>query len=438
MTRTESQAMKLHIEKVVYGGNGLAHIAEGTEAGTVFVPFTLPQEVVEAQISEVHSGFAEAELERIVQPSINRVEPRCAHFGACGGCHYQHGSYQAQLRLKQQILQETLERASLASLPKIEVHAAAPWEYRNRIRLRVTEVDGTMRVGYLRRGSADFLPVKMCPIAAPVLWRAAEALLKLSESSHRWITAVEEVELFTSPDQLTVQMTVFVRREPRGFSALCEDLQQQLPELAGAGVAVMEGEVRGRKSLRIRAGSTWGKDGLSYIAGGESYWVSRGGFFQVNRHMINPLLELVTRDRTGYLAWDLYAGVGLFSRGLAKNFNEVVAVEAAAEDLMRSFRGKGRRAVAATTLDFLRQAVLQRERPDLVVMDPPRAGVGTAACALLARVQPKEIVYVSCDPVTLGRDLRVMVDSGYRLDELHMVDMFPQTFHQETVAVMRC
>jgi 23S rRNA (uracil1939-C5)-methyltransferase len=277
----------------------------------------------------------------------------------------------------------------------------------------------------------------MCSIAAPVLWRAADALLSLSESSPHWISSVEEVEFFTAADQHAVQMTVFVRNEPKGFSALCDDLQQQLPELTGAGVAVIESETRGRKSFRIRAGSTWGKDGLNYIAGVESYWVSRGGFFQVNRHMIDPLLDLVTHGKSGDLAWDLYAGVGLFSRALAGNFNEVVAVEAAAEDLMRSFRGEGRRAVAATTLDFLRQAVLQRERPDLVVMDPPRAGVGAEVCTLLTRVRPKEIVYVSCDPVTLGRDLRVMVDSGYKLDELHMMDMFPQTFHQETVAVMR-
>jgi 23S rRNA (uracil1939-C5)-methyltransferase len=277
----------------------------------------------------------------------------------------------------------------------------------------------------------------MCPIAAPVLWRAAEALLALNDSSHHWISAAEEVEFYTSPDQRTVQMTVFVRREPKRFAVFCEVLQERLPELAGAGVAIMEGEAGGRKSLRIRSGSTFGKDGLNYIAGGESYWVSRGGFFQVNRHMIEPLLNLVTHGRSGHLAWDLYAGVGLFSRSLAKSFDEVVAVEVAADDLARSFRGKGKRAVAATTVEFLRQAVLQRERPDLVVMDPPRAGVGTEVCTLLARVQPVEIVYVSCDPVTLGRDLQVMVDSGYRLHELHMVDMFPQTFHQETVAVMR-
>jgi 23S rRNA (uracil1939-C5)-methyltransferase len=430
--------MKFCIEKVVYGGNGLAHVTDGAKTGiAVFVPFTLPQEIVEAQIDKTHGDFAEAELEHVIQPSKDRVEPRCAHFGSCGGCHYQHGSYDAQLRLKREILQETLERAPLAPLPTIEVHAANPWEYRNRIRLRVAEVDGTMRVGYLRRGSAAFLPVTMCPIAAPILWRAAEALLEQSDSLQHWISALEEVEFFTSPDQRTVQMTIFVRREPKGFSAFCDVLQQRLPELAGAEVAVMEGAARGRKSLRTRAGSSWGKDGLSYIVGGEGYWVSRGGFFQVNRHMIDPLLKLVTNGRTGHLAWDLYAGVGLFSRVLAKSFNEVVAVEAAAVDLTRSFRGKGRRSVATTTVEFLRQAVLQRERPDLVVMDPPRTGVGAEVCALLARVQPAEIVYVSCDPVTLGRDLRVMIDSGYRLHELHMVDMFPQTFHQETVVVMR-
>jgi 23S rRNA (uracil1939-C5)-methyltransferase len=430
--------MKLHIEKVVYGGNGLAHAEDGAKTGsTVFVPFTLPQEIVEAQVTKEHSGFAEAELVRVVDPSPDRVEPRCAHFGSCGGCNYQHASYEAQLQLKQEILRETLNRASLAPLPAIEVHAGEPWEYRNRIRLRVAEVDGRMRVGYLRRGSTEFLPVQMCPIATPVLWRAAEALLELNDAPVPWRSALEEVELFTSPDQRTVQMTIFVRREPKGFTAFCEALQERLPELAGVGLAVMENTARGRKTVRVRAGSTWGREGLNYTVGGESYWVSRGGFFQVNRHMIDPLLNLVTHGRSGYLAWDLYAGVGLFSRSLGKSFDEVVAVEAAADDLARSFRGRGQRAVAATTVDFLRQAILQRERPDLVVMDPPRAGVGAEVCNLLARVQPEEIVYVSCDPVTLGRDLRLMVDSGYRLHELHMVDMFPQTFHQETVVVMR-
>jgi 23S rRNA (uracil1939-C5)-methyltransferase len=149
------------------------------------------------------------------------------------------------------------------------------------------------------------------------------------------------------------------------------------------------------------------------------------------------LVKVVTAGRKGSLAWDLYAGVGLFSRALAVRFEQVVAVEAVASDLVRSFKGAGKRAVAATTVEFLRGAVVQRERPDLVVMDPPRAGVGAEVCGLLARVSAPAMVYVSCDPVTLGRDLKMLVEAGYNVLELHMVDLFPQTFHLETVVVLR-
>ena len=431
--------MKLHIEKIVYGGNGLAHPDGGEFGGmAVFVPFTLPGETVEANVSDSKSRFAEATLDRVLEPSADRMEPRCAHFGTCGGCQYQHASYPAQIEIKRAILQETLGRAGLASQTEISVHSGEPWEYRNRIRLRIAEIDGKLCAGYLRRGSSDFLPVQMCPIAAPILWRAVSVMLTLGGDAARWVKSAEEIELFTVPDQNKVQITLFLSKEPPiRFSLFCEALHEALPELAGAGVALIEHQSRGRKTQRVRAGASWGADGLSYTVGEESYWVSRGGFFQINRTLLDEFVELVTGQRRGELAWDLYAGVGLFSRVLAKSFKDVVAVEAAAGDLVRSFRGKGRRAVEATTVEFLRKAALERDRPELVIMDPPRAGVGAEVCTLLARVQPEEIVYVSCDPVTLGRDLRVMVDSGYKLHELHMVDMFPQTFHQETVAVLR-
>jgi 23S rRNA (uracil1939-C5)-methyltransferase len=182
---------------------------------------------------------------------------------------------------------------------------------------------------------------------------------------------------------------------------------------------------------------SWGTEGLNYHAADEDYWVSRGAFFQVNRFLVDELVEIVTSGRKGSIAWDLYAGVGLFSRALAKTYQQVVAVEAAANDLAKSFRGPGKRAVEATTLEFLRSAVVQRERPELIVMDPPRAGLGAEVCVLLARISAPEVVYVSCDPVTLARDLKSLAEAGYYLAELHMVDMFPQTFHLETVAVLR-
>lgn len=434
----DSRSTTLTIEKVVYGGSGLAHLPQGaTGRRAIFVPFTLPSESVEVQITAEHNGFLEAELLRILHSSRERVEPACVHFGGCGGCHYQHASYAEQLRLKQAILQETLNRAGLDPLPEIHTLSAEPWAYRNRIRLRLAEVEGRMRVGYLRRGSSEFLPIDMCPIAAPILWRAAETVLSLDGRAQQYLRSAEEIEFFTNSDQQALQMTIFCRRQPPGFPAFCEAVKLRLPELSGAGVVIMEGTARRRKGVALRASASWGAEGLNYSVAGETYWVTRGGFFQVNRYIVDRLVEIVTKGRRGRLAWDLYAGVGLFSRVLARNFDEVVAVEAAAQDLLRTFRGTGRRAVDATTLNFLRQAVLQRERPELVVMDPPRAGLGLEVCSLLARIRPTEMVYVSCDPATLGRDLRAMVDSGYKLNQLYMVDMFPQTFHQETIAVLQ-
>ncbi len=439
--------MKLRIEKTVYGGAGLAHQGEEDSAGrTVFVPFTLPGELVEAQLTESKNHFADAELIEVLEASRDRTRPQCVHYGECGGCHYQHATYSTQLALKTVILRETLDRAGLTGLPEVEVHAGKPWGYRNRIRLRVAEIDGVLRVGYLRRRSNDFLQVTMCPIAAPVLWRAAEALLNLGEDvdATRWLRAAVEVEFFTSEDERALQMTLYVRQKLdsrliAGFDTFCERLRVLLPELVGAGAMLLrpEGSQQGRRIERPRPVTAWGIEGLSYTAAGERYWVSRGGFFQVNRFLVDELVGIVTGGRRGTLAWDLYAGVGLFSRALKKGFGEVVAVEAAADDLATTFKGPGKRAVAATTVEFLRGAVVQRERPELVVMDPPRAGLGAEVCGLLGRVQAREMVYVSCDPVTLGRDLKALVDFGYAIHELHLVDMFPQTFHQETVVMLR-
>lgn len=427
--------MRLEIEKLVYGGNGLAR----HEGGIVFVPFTLPGEIVEAIPSQTAAN--EAHLQQVITASPDRVTPRCEHFSVCGGCHLQHASYQAQLQIKQQILEETLERAGIAAPPPIAIHASEPWQYRNRIRMRLSRRDGRLRAGYLRRGTTEFLPVRMCPIAAPLLWRAVEQLLALEGETARWIEAAEEVELFTNHDLTRLQLTLFLNKQPQGsprlFDRLCEALQSKLPELAGAGAMLLDNAGRNRKTQRFRPGPTWGVPGLNYTVGEESYWVSRGGFFQVNRTLLEKLVTLVTANRSGSLAWDLYAGVGLFSRVLAKSFAVVVAVEAAAEDLQRSFRQPGCSAVSSTTVDFLRRAAVERDRPDLVVLDPPRAGVGSEVCTLLGRIRPATIVYVSCDPTTLGRDLAQMVDSGYKLCELHMIDLFPQTFHQETVAVLR-
>ena len=433
--------MKLQIERAVYGGAGLAHETEGEGAGkAVFVPFTLSGEIVEARLLELKNGFAVASLLQVLTASEDRVPPRCDHFGQCGGCQYQHAAYPAQVQMKVAILQETLERAELTAVPDIQMHTGEPWAYRNRTRLRVAALEKTLRVGYSGRGSNEFFAIHECPISAPLIWRAAEALLQIAaenSTTARLLRDAVEVEFFITGDEKKLQMTVFMQKVHPGLDALCERMQDLVPELAGAETSLVPSSETKRRVQKPRTLQSWGASGLNYPVAGENYWISRGGFFQVNRFLVDELVGIVTAGRRGAVAWDLYAGVGLFSRVLARAFQQVVAVEAAANDLSRSFKGPGKRAVEITTVEFLRSAVVQRERPNLIVMDPPRAGVGAEVCALLARIAPPEIVYVSCDPVTLARDLKMLAAAGYNVVEIHMVDMFPQTFHLETVVILR-
>ena len=424
----------LRVETMAYGGDGLARNAAGA---LVAMPFTLPGEL----IAMTSSG----ERLRVLESSPDRVEPACEHFGVCGGCQYQMAAYPAQLAAKAGILRDLFEKAGLTKLPPVQVQGSPePYGYRNRIRLRVGHAEAEFRLGYNLRGGREFLPVRMCPIAAPLLWRAAEAVLRIAENSAegaRWLRIASEIELFCTSDESRVQVTLFCPGKPAGetasFSRLAEALSRELPEISGVGAMRVDRQ-SGRALDTVAA---WGAPGMPYTVGEEIYWVSRGGFFQVNRFLLPTLVNLVCGERSGGLAWDLFAGVGLFSRVLAERFEAVTAVEAnatACKDL-RSALGKlgpHHRAVEATTVDFLRRAALERERPELIVLDPPRAGAGEEVCALLTRIAAPEMVYLSCDATTLARDLGFLTRSGYRVSALHLIDLFPQTYHVETLAIL--
>jgi 23S rRNA (uracil1939-C5)-methyltransferase len=416
---------------MLYGGDGATAAGERS-------PFVLPGELV--------SRDGGGEL-TILESSADRIAPACAHFGACGGCHYQHAEYPAQLRIKEAILRDIVGSHGLTETPKIEVHSGPEWRYRNRIRLRVGEVDGELRAGYNRHGATGgeaMLPVAMCPVAAPLLWQAATAVIELAKSEpavRGWLASAVELEFFTNADETALHLTLFTRGTASGgFAELCAALQRRVPQLTGAGVAMLpkRPSPQGRRFEPVKAGAQWGAAGLLYQVDGYGYWVGRGGFFQINRYLLPTLAGLAAAGRTGEIAWDLYAGAGLFSRALTKSFGRVTGVEAAepAAGGLAAALKPPHRALAMTTLDFLQAAVVQRERPELIVMDPPRAGLGAEVCGLLGRIRAPEMVYVSCDPVTLARDLKLLVGSGYRIAALHLVDMFPQTFHMETVAVL--
>jgi 23S rRNA (uracil1939-C5)-methyltransferase len=427
-TPTQSAPHQIvQIEKPIYGGAFLTHL----DGKAVFVPLTLPGEQARVRISEDKRGYSTAEIEEIIAAAPERIAPICRHFGACGGCHYQHTSYETQLAFKQAILRETLERGGVQAPEKIAVLSAEPWAYRNRIRLAF---DATGNPGYRGRRSHAVIPIAECPIAAPLLLKAAKATAEVARKSAPSLRPTE-ISLFCNAGETALLASIFTAGAARsGFEDLARALSEQIPALKGAELVT-----EGRREHPPRTVAQWGATSLTYHAAGFDYRVDHGAFFQVNRWLVDALVERAAASHRGALAWDLFAGVGLFARKLTASCARVVAVESAPSAtaaLAENLRGTTGSAVRASTLDFLRRT-RKAERPDLIVVDPPRTGLGAEITTLLADISTPALTYVSCDPATLTRDLRALIASGYSIQSLTIADLFPQTFHLETVVQLR-
>lgn len=431
------------MEKLIYGGDGLARLPadEQGRRKAVFIPFTLPGETVSVAVEQEKPGFARAAIAKILAPSPERIVPRCGYFQQCGGCHYQHTGYGFQLQSKAAILRENLQR--LGKLPlasEIPVHSASPWSYRNRVRLQVRAQSWSFALGYRKRSSHELLPVESCPISSPLINRAIETVWRLGRAG-QVPEQLREIELFANHDDS--QLMVEFYSDPRGSApereragkSFAARLREELPEVTSVD-GLASATVRGSPAA---AGVTveWrlGSEQFSYQTAAGRLRVSGGSFFQVNRFLIDELVALVCGGRSGKTALDLYAGVGLFSAALGASFDHIEAVESSqssVNDLQYNCppNGKARR---ATVEEYLASRA-ERFRPEFVVVDPPRAGLGERVARSLGTLAAARLTYVSCDPATLARDLAVLTAAGYRLEKLHLVDLFPQTYHIETVA----
>jgi 23S rRNA (uracil1939-C5)-methyltransferase len=439
-TPSPSSSIDVTIEKLVYGGDGLAH----HEGATVFVPFVLPSERVTAELVERKKDFVRVRLSRVIEASADRTAPACLHFGICGGCHYQHIRYEAQLRYKSEILRETLRRTGkIGWTGDIKTHASEAWRYRNRAQWKVRpwaaigEEGGPSRagpigIGYFRAHSASLCAIHDCPILSPVLLKVL-LTLRGALAAGSLPREVREVEAFTNEDpggaNPRVLLTLTVSGFPSRVAEHAKNIQEMIPE---AESLLVHDPRQGRMEL-------FGPGFLSYQCGGRSFRVGHFSFFQVNRHLAEELArEAADAETGGELAIDLFAGVGLFALPLAEHFQRVVAVEsnpAAARDLEVNARGNP--AIDIRTADVEEFLHKFRAVPDLVIVDPPRAGLTPRTVRHLAQIAPHRITYVSCEPPTLARDLRSLLEGGYELSSVDLFDLFPQTFHMETVAQLR-
>ncbi len=419
--------MDITIEKLIYGGEGLAH----HDGSTVFVPFVIPAERVSASPVEQKKKFIRARVERVLEPSPERAIPPCPHFGICGGCNYQHIPYEAQLKYKTEILHETLRRIGRIEWPgEIAAHASPPWGYRNRARWKIRPLGeanaSALGIGYFRANSTALCAVEDCAILSPLLLKTLLAL-RGALADGALPPELREIEAFAGANDSKLLVTATFAGFPSRGAELAEKFRRILPEIES-----LLFHDPGRERMEL--------DGPGFVeceAGGSIYRVGHFSFFQVNRFLVDELIrEVVETEEGGRLALDLFAGVGLFSVPLAKRFERVVAVEsnpAAARDLESNVSQHSGRTIEVRTAEVEQFLQKYRERPGFVLLDPPRAGLEPEAVKHLARIAPDRITYVSCDPPTLARDLAALEKSGYEISEVRLFDLFPQTFHMETV-----
>jgi 23S rRNA (uracil1939-C5)-methyltransferase len=389
---------EITVDKLVYGGGGLGRL----DGRAVLAPFVLPGERVRAEAISEKPGLLHARLLEVLEASPERVAPPCPYFGRCGGCHYQHAPYARQLELKRAILEDQLRRIGKLEPPgEIAVVSAEPWHYRNRVQLHITSAG----LGYREAQSHKPCPVEQCPIASPAIEAALQILREMLREP-RWPRFLRSLELFSNETEMQINVLETARPIARHFFDWCAE---RIPGLVPGA--------------------------LDYPAAGHRFRVSGRSFFQVNRFLIDRLAGAALEGAEGRTALDLYAGVGLFSLALAQRFESVTAVEsgaAAVEDLRfnaerAGFDVRAERAPAEAFLETLSGA------PDFMLLDPPRAGIGARMVPRLADLRVPRLAIVSCDPATLARDLAGLLGAGYRLESITLIDLFPQTYHLETV-----
>jgi len=426
--------VQLKIEKLVYGGDGLARLPadERGPGKTIFVPYVLEGEQVEAMLGEQKPGFARGRVETLIETSSERVDPRCPYFQRCGGCHYQHSNYRHQLEVKAAILRETLKRTAKIELPcELAVYPSPEWHYRNRTRLKV-QAAPEFALGYYKFRSHELLPVEQCPISSLLINRAITAAWEAGRSGSI-LDGVHEIEFFVDHDDGALLLEIYCDPEIQHADALriADQLSHMIPEVQGVSAFELPPANQFVEPKKLAAA---GNPEILYKTALRSYRVSAGAFFQVNRFLVDKLVQVVTEGVSGRLVLDLYAGVGLFSCKLANSFAQVIAVEASqtSHSDLRHNCGREIKAVLATTEQYLQQVSLDL-CPELIVADPPRSGLGENVVRGLAKLGAPRITYVSCDPSTLARDLRTLLSRGFKITGAHLIDLFPQTYHIESV-----
>lgn len=406
------RTLDLILEKLIYGGDAMGRLEDGR---AVFVPFGLPGERVRVRLTEEKRNFARGKILEILEASSHRILPRCKHFGLCGGCHYQHLPYEEQLNAKAEILRDQLTRIGGIENPPVQIMIANPgaWNYRNHVQFHLTE-EG--RLGYVKAQASDVFAIEECHLPAGFLDRLWPHL------QFEPGTNIKRVSLRAGKED--------------DLMLVLESESPEAPELE------IESEISVVHVYRQDSIIIAGSDHLVISVLGRDFRVSAPSFFQVNTAMTEKLVShllsslQVTESAT---LLDVYCGVGLFSAFLAPECGRVIGVEssqAACEDFAFNLdEFENVELYEGLAQDVLPDLGSRGENVTHVIVDPPRAGLEKRVVDGILNLEPRLIAYVSCDPSTLARDAARLIHGGYRLKDVTPFDLFPQTYHIESISL---
>jgi len=417
----------------------------------VFVPGAARGDTLEVRIVKECKNFAYGKVERIVTPSPHRVEPACPAFPKCGGCDFWHIDYAEELSLKQQRVQDAMQRIGGFELPLPHIYPSPQVEdYRNKAQFPMgRQADGTVYFGFYRSRSHDIVPLQRCAIQDPGATALAQAVC-------RW-AQVHRVSVYDEVRHEGLLRHVYVRTGAGGTllcivangerlpaaDALVELARQTCPDLQG--VVLNVNTEKTNRVLGDRQVTLWGQPRLETAICGNRFLLSPQSFYQVNQQQAQQLYDGVLRLaelQPEQLALDLYCGIGTITLALAARCGSVIGVEIvpqAIEDAKESARRNGAENVSFLCADAAQAAAelaKQGLRPQTVVCDPPRKGMDQQALQAVLDMAPRRIVYVSCDCASLARDARILADGGYRLETVEAYDMFPRTANVESLALL--
>lgn len=426
----------VRIEKIIFGGEGLSRLQSGK---VVFVPYVIPGELVRIGIKEEYKDYAEAELLEIIEPAPDRESPPCRYYGICGGCHFQHLSYREEIKIKENMLRELFQRHTQKSeIPLKKVYPSPlDYQYRNRLRLHIE--NSSLKMGFVKRKSHEVIKIEKCIISHPLINKLLEELY----SSASWLN----LSLYSK--RVKLEVSLLENKVTLLFWTLVEPKRENLMELL---------ELQTLKSLfYLMRGSrpkgpypeeaTFGGRKLLPAPFNLTYYIQPGVFTQTNWEVNLAIMEKVLELSVGAeRVLDLHSGMGNFILPLVKKLSsakEFLGVDTDSLAIEDAFYTAEKNSLNSkldfrkmSAMEALHQAISEGKKYDLILLDPPRGGC-RELLKLLPEVAQDRIIYLSCDAPTLVRDIAILEKLGFTLAEVYLFDMFPRTYHFESLALLQ-